>query len=137
MSKFLLVCLLLFGTVATAQTAPSATQQQKGKRDEIKTLDQLQKALDEIQAISIIGPEQKSFYANQARSEYEINRRKSEDAYADDLHKALDAWYANSKNWRKVPDDIWSKLTERDKGRIKDGLDPETLARPCQVTAHR
>lgn len=35
------------------------------------------------------------------------------------LHQALDAWYANGKDWTKIPSDVWSKLPERDKGRLK------------------
>lgn|GEM_PF-6585926 len=41
------------------------------------------------------------------------------------LHRALDAWYANGKDWTKIPPETWNKLSERDKGRLKDGIDPE------------
>jgi len=43
----------------------------------------------------------------------------------DSLHRALDYWYANGKDWTKIPPEVWNKLSERDKGRLKDGIDPE------------
>ncbi|HEY5329366.1 MAG TPA: hypothetical protein VIJ79_05750 [Acidobacteriaceae bacterium] len=41
------------------------------------------------------------------------------------LHLALDAWYANGKDWQKISPNVWNSLTERDKGRLRDGIDPE------------
>lgn len=46
-----------------------------------------------------------------------------------DLHQALDSWYANGKDWSKIPADMWNRLPEREKGRLKDGIDPETIPR--------
>jgi len=50
-----------------------------------------------------------------------------EGQYTDNLHRALDSWYANGKDWQKIPPEMWAKLSERDKGRLKDGIDPETI----------
>jgi hypothetical protein len=44
----------------------------------------------------------------------------------DNLHRALDYWYSNGKDWTKIPPEVWNKLPERYKGRLKDGIDPET-----------
>jgi hypothetical protein len=49
----------------------------------------------------------------------------SKEEVTDNLHRALDSWYANGKDWAKIPPEIWNKLSERDKGRLKDGVDPE------------
>ncbi len=43
----------------------------------------------------------------------------------DNLNAALDCWYANGRDWHKIPVDVWSKLRDADKGRIKLGIDPE------------
>jgi len=49
----------------------------------------------------------------------------SQQETTNDLHRALDYWYSNGKDWTKIPPDVWNKLSERDKGRLKDGIDPE------------
>lgn len=49
--------------------------------------------------------------------------------YDDNLGKAVNFWYANSKNWRKIPSDVWAKLNDADKGRLKGGIDPQTIFR--------
>jgi hypothetical protein len=57
--------------------------------------------------------------------------------YEENLHHALDTWYANDKNWRKIPDEAWAKLSERDRGRLKDGVDPELMLSPRGSNATR
>jgi len=52
------------------------------------------------------------------------NRDLQRDIYLENLRRATDAWYANGKNWRKIPADIWNELTETDRGRLRDGVDP-------------
>ena len=64
-------------------------------------------------------------------SQHEQAKRIVDEEYAARLHQAIDAWYANNKNWRKIPNGLWSTLTERDRGRLKDGIDPETLIAPA------
>lgn len=56
-----------------------------------------------------------------------LNRETDEEQYTENLHQALDSWYANSKDWTKISPETWNKLNERDKGRLKDGIDPETI----------
>ncbi len=56
-----------------------------------------------------------------------FSRETDEEQYTENLHRVLDSWYANSKDWSKIPPDNWNKLSERDKGRLKDGIDPETI----------
>jgi hypothetical protein len=56
-----------------------------------------------------------------------VNRKTVEEQYSENLHRALDSWYANSKDWSTIPPETWNKLSERDKGRLKDGIDPETI----------
>ncbi len=61
------------------------------------------------------------------RQQASINRETDEAQYTENLHRALDSWYANGKDWSKIPPEMWNKLSERDKGRLKDGIDPETI----------
>ena len=61
-------------------------------------------------------------HANEQTSEYQ---KASKEEVTDILHRALDSWYANGKDWTKIPPETWNKLSERDKGRLKDGIDPE------------
>jgi hypothetical protein len=61
-------------------------------------------------------------HAKQQASTYQ---EASKEEATDNLHRALDSWYANGKDWTKIPPETWSKLSERDKGRLKDGIDPE------------
>lgn len=61
------------------------------------------------------------------RQQASANRKTDEEQYTENLHRALDSWYANDKDWRKIPPEMWNKLTERDKGRLKDGIDPEMI----------
>ena len=61
------------------------------------------------------------------RQQASANRETGEEKYTENLHRALDTWYANGKDWSKIPPEIWNKLSERDKGRLKDGIDPETI----------
>jgi len=64
-----------------------------------------------------------------AKEQASAYQEESKEQVADNLHRALDSWYANGKDWTKIPPEIWNKLSERDKGRLKDGVDPE-LGRP-------
>jgi hypothetical protein len=51
-----------------------------------------------------------------------------ENQYTENLHRALDSRYANERDWHKIPPDIWNRLTERDNGRSKNGIDPEMIS---------
>lgn len=62
--------------------------------------------------------------------EYMIKRwledRAIEEAeHKDNLRQALDSWYANNRDWRKIVPEAWSKLSDADRGRLKLGIDPE------------
>ncbi len=94
--------------------------------------------------ITLTDPTQKDMF-NRATNEYMLafgkqmgdhvsqqtsaNREREidEEQYTDNLHRALDFWYANGKDWHKILPETWNKLSERDKGRLKDGIDPETI----------
>ncbi len=65
---------------------------------------------------------QMSDHAKEQNSSYQ---EASKEEVTDNLHRALDSWYSNGKDWTKIPPEIWNKLSERDKGRLKDGVDPE------------
>jgi hypothetical protein len=60
-----------------------------------------------------------------AKEQASAYREASKEEGTDNLHRALDSWYANGKDWTKIPPATWNKLSERDKGRLKDGVDPE------------
>ncbi|MDR3798430.1 MAG: hypothetical protein P4K93_09770 [Terracidiphilus sp.] len=45
--------------------------------------------------------------------------------YEDNLKRAIDSWYTNDRDWRKIPAEIWAKLRDADKGRLKLSIDPE------------
>lgn len=49
----------------------------------------------------------------------------AEAEYKENLGRAIDSWYANNRDWRKISPEIWTKLRDADKGRIKLGIDPE------------
>ena len=61
------------------------------------------------------------------RQQASANREIDEEQYTVNLHRVLDSWYANDKDWRKIAPEMRNKLSERDKGRLKDGIDPETI----------
>jgi hypothetical protein len=65
---------------------------------------------------------QMSDHAKEQASAYQ---EASKEEVTENLHLALDSWYANGKDWTKIPPETWNKLSERDKGRLKDGIDPE------------
>lgn len=52
------------------------------------------------------------------------DREIDEADYKESLGHALDSWYANNRDWRKIAPEIWAKLNEADRGRIKLGIDP-------------
>jgi hypothetical protein len=60
-----------------------------------------------------------------AKEQASAYQEASKEEVTDNLHRALDFWYANGKDWTKIPPETWNKLSERDKGRLKDGVDPE------------
>ena len=60
-----------------------------------------------------------------AKEQASAYQEASKEEGTDNLHRALDSWYANGKDWTKIPPAAWNKLSERDKGRLKDGVDPE------------
>lgn len=66
--------------------------------------------------------EQMGDHAKEQASAYQET---SQQEVIDNLHRALDYWYANGKDWTKIPPEVWNKLAERDKGRLRDGIDPE------------
>ena len=66
--------------------------------------------------------------SDHAKQQVSASREADQEHVVENLHQALDAWYANGKDWQKIPQDIWNKLSERDKGRLKDGIDPEMLS---------
>ena len=70
------------------------------------------------------------------REQASANRESNKEQYTENLHRALDSWYANGKDWSKIPSELWSKLTERDKGRIKDGIDPEMIGIQAPLPQH-
>lgn len=45
--------------------------------------------------------------------------------HEENLKLAVDSWYANERDWHKVPAETWAKLRDADKGRLKLGIDPE------------
>jgi hypothetical protein len=75
-------------------------------------------------------PEMRKIALDHIRQLANANREILNREYAESLHKALDAWYMNNKNWRKIPTDLWTQLTERDRGRLKEGIDPELTGAP-------
>lgn len=60
-----------------------------------------------------------------AKEQASAYQEASKEEVTENLHRALDSWYANGKDWIRIPPEIWNKLSERDKGRLKDGVDPE------------
>lgn len=60
-----------------------------------------------------------------AKDQASAYQEASKEEVTENLHRALDSWYANGKDWTKIPPDVWNKISERDKGRLKDGIDPE------------
>lgn len=59
---------------------------------------------------------------------HERARALADEEYRKNLDQGIDAWYANNKNWRAIPKDLWNNLSERDRGRLKDGVDPEMMS---------
>lgn len=136
-------CLLLISSGAIAQSATAgrnetsedqqaavaAPADNQSKSEHPTSLQQLQKIIEEIDGLTVLTDGQKTFYASRAREEYELHHKILVQQYMENLDKVLDAWYANDMNWSKVPNDLWNKLTERDRGRIMNGIDPEIAVR--------
>lgn len=63
--------------------------------------------------------------AKHAIQQASASRELNQETVVANLNRALDCWYANGKDWTKIPQEVWSKLSARDQGRLKDGIDPE------------
>jgi len=94
------------------------------------TAEQLQKAIALVNASTDLRDDQKERIIKDMYGRYEQSDKIAHGEYTENLHKALDAWYSNGKNWRKIPSDVWGKLTPRDQGRLKSGIDPEVSSTP-------
>lgn len=128
MNKILIPAFLLLGACPafsqSPPTAPATPQNVPGTTYNFTTVTQLKQAI--AWAIAhIADPETRDQTRDYVIKQWLDNRMITAAGYRDTLNQALDAWYANNNNWRKIPDDTWSQLSERDRGRIKDNIDPE------------
>lgn len=113
-------------TAAGVKVDPRSVGSTPKNPDDFTEPEQLEKAIAAVNA-SDATQRVKDGAIRQLRTDYNLAREMKAQKYTENLHHALDAWYANNKNWRKIPKDLWSKLSERDRGRLKNGIDPELV----------
>lgn len=106
------------------------------KRSDPGSVDTLKRALAMSDADNTLDD-----HSRRAIKEYIIqrwfdDRRIAMDENEDNVRRAVDSWYANDRDWRKIPPEIWNKLRAADKGRLKLGIDPEAyLSSPCPTSS--
>jgi hypothetical protein len=129
---------LLLCAFTIAACAASARSQDAAQQSDSISVSQLKRALSMAEA------DNADNLTKQNVREYIIkkwldDRTIAAAEYEDNLRSALDSWYTNDRDWHKIPAEIWGKLRDADKGRIKLGIDPELtyLMPPAPKTPSR
>lgn len=89
------------------------------------SVEQLKSAINNAMADKTMDRETKDKVVEGIIKFWQDNRMIARAAYEENLRYAINLWYANDRDWHKIPIESWDSLSAADQGRLKLGIDPE------------